>query len=56
MVNIKILIYYFNSGKLNCLRKNPKIKQHETLAEKDLREKANWNSDCSFESESESIK
>ena len=50
---IPILIYIFNIGKLDCLRESIPANDKETKEQKELRIKANWNSDCSFEAESE---
>ena len=40
-------------GKLDCLRESLPTKANETPAQKAKRLAANWDSDCSFESESE---
>ncbi len=42
---------FYSKGKLDCLRDNPKPPK-ETLKQRELRLAANWDSDCSFESES----
>lgn len=41
-----------DNGKLDCLRDSLPYNKNETGEEKDLRIKANWNSDCSFETTS----
>lgn len=38
-----------DNGKLDCLRESS-AKKNESAADRELRIKANWNSDCSFES------
>lgn len=40
-------------GKLDCLRESLPADPKETPEQKEIRLKANWDSDCSFESESE---
>jgi hypothetical protein len=42
-----------DNGKLDCLRESFAPNDQETKEQADLREAANWDSDCSFESESE---
>ena len=43
-------------GKLDCLRETIPPSTTETKEEKTLRTAANWDSDCSFESDSNGIK
>lgn len=42
-----------DNGKLDCLRESEPISPNETPEQKAKRMAANWNSDCSFESESD---
>jgi hypothetical protein len=43
----------FKTGKLDCLRESLPLSPNETKDQKELRLAANWDSDCSFESEEE---
>ncbi len=43
---------YNTKGKLDCLRESLPAPK-ETKEQRELRVKANWNSDCSFESDSD---
>lgn len=42
-----------DNGKLDCLRESSPSSPNETLEQRNKRIAANWNSNCSFESESQ---
>jgi len=44
-----------DNGKLDCLRESLPLSKDETLEQKEKRIAANWNSDCSFEAESDNF-